>query len=49
METLVWLRVPGDIVFSVGVLFLVLFAAKLFKGEKHNQAAPIIPGAALPG
>ena len=29
METLVWLRVPGDVVFTVGVLFLVLFMWRL--------------------
>ncbi|MFT3736267.1 MAG: nitric-oxide reductase large subunit [Rhodocyclaceae bacterium] len=29
VTTLVWLRVPGDIVFSVGVLFLGAFAYKL--------------------
>ena len=29
METMVWLRVPGDIVFSIGVVFLVLFMWRL--------------------
>lgn len=29
METLVWLRVPGDVVFAVGSLFLALFAWRL--------------------
>ncbi|WP_366144145.1 hypothetical protein [Candidatus Accumulibacter sp. ACC012] len=29
METFVWLRVPGDIVFAVGTLFLALFAVRL--------------------
>ena len=29
MESLVWLRVPGDIVFAFGVLALALYAAKL--------------------
>ena len=29
METLVWLRVPGDVVFSVGVLFLMVFMWRL--------------------
>jgi nitric oxide reductase subunit B len=29
METMVWLRVPGDVVFSVGVAFLALFMWRL--------------------
>jgi nitric oxide reductase subunit B len=29
METLVWLRVPGDIVFTLGGLFLAVFALRL--------------------
>lgn len=31
METLVWLRVPGDIVFAVGCLFLALFGWRLMR------------------
>jgi nitric oxide reductase large subunit len=31
METLVWLRVPGDIVFAFGALFLAVYAAKLLR------------------
>ncbi len=33
METMVWLRVPGDIVFAVGTLFLALFAFRLLKAS----------------
>jgi nitric oxide reductase subunit B len=40
METLVWLRVPGDIVFAIGVLFLALFAYRLLTGGK--QAEPML-------
>ncbi len=29
METLVWMRVPGDTIFSIGALAIALFAAKL--------------------
>jgi nitric oxide reductase subunit B len=29
VETLVWLRVPGDIIFGIGGLLLALFALKL--------------------
>jgi nitric oxide reductase subunit B len=31
METLVWLRVPGDIVFAVGCLFLALFGWRMLR------------------
>jgi nitric oxide reductase subunit B len=39
METLVWMRVPGDVVFSVGVVCLALFALRLLRGER---AAPVV-------
>ena len=35
METLVWLRVPGDIVFAVGTLFLAIFAIRLLLKRKN--------------
>jgi nitric oxide reductase subunit B len=46
METLVWMRVPGDLVFAVGALFLALFALRLWAGGRRrlDAAAP----AALP-
>jgi nitric oxide reductase subunit B len=34
MEMLVWMRVPGDTIFSVGALCVALFAAKLVFGPK---------------
>jgi nitric oxide reductase subunit B len=34
MTTLVWLRVPGDIVFSVGVLFLAAFSLRLLGRDR---------------
>ncbi|MDQ1923539.1 nitric-oxide reductase large subunit [Massilia pseudoviolaceinigra] len=37
METLVWLRVPGDVVFSVGCAFLALFAFKLATGARGSN------------
>jgi nitric oxide reductase subunit B len=37
METLVWLRVPGDLVFAVGALFLVAYALKLL-GQRRPAA-----------
>ncbi len=34
METLVWMRIPGDVVFSVGVVCLALFALGLLRGQR---------------
>ncbi|HEX5127241.1 MAG TPA: nitric-oxide reductase large subunit [Rhodocyclaceae bacterium] len=46
MTTLVWMRVPGDIVFAIGVLFLAAFALRLL-GRKHVAAeVPVNAGAA---
>ncbi|MGE5385513.1 MAG: nitric-oxide reductase large subunit [Betaproteobacteria bacterium] len=43
METMVWLRVPGDIVFSIGIVFLALFAWKLVTGKRSTvPATPVI-------
>jgi nitric oxide reductase subunit B len=39
METLVWMRVPGDIVFAIGTVFLALFALRLMRGSR----APAVP------
>ncbi len=36
METLVWMRVPGDIVFAVGTVLLAVFALRLLTGAKSN-------------
>ncbi len=39
METMVWLRVPGDIVFSIGVAFLALFMWRLvFQARTQRKA-----------
>jgi nitric oxide reductase subunit B len=46
METLVWMRVPGDTIFSIGAVCIALFAAKLLFGpkkpvsEEHAVAVP---------
>ncbi len=37
METLVWLRVPGDIVFAIGTLFLAWFAVRLLLPKKAHR------------
>src|SRR5688500_17373493 len=39
METLVWLRVPGDIVFSLGAAALGLYALKLLMKPAKREAA----------
>ncbi|HYC02580.1 MAG TPA: nitric-oxide reductase large subunit [Azospirillaceae bacterium] len=38
METLVWIRVPGDIVFGAGALVLAAFAARLVRGAWRKPA-----------
>jgi nitric oxide reductase subunit B len=37
METLVWMRVPGDILFAIGALFLALYALRLLGRGKARQ------------
>ena len=34
METLVWMRVPGDIVFAIGCVYLAWFAVKLLRRSR---------------
>ena len=46
METLVWMRVPGDVVFAIGTLFLTVFAIRLLTGGKRKQLAPAAVGRA---
>jgi len=43
MQTLVWLRVPGDVVFAVGAGMLALFVARLFVGKAKPVAVPTAP------
>jgi nitric oxide reductase subunit B len=43
VHTLVWLRVPGDVIFSVGVLALAWFVFRLFVGPR--EAVPTKAGA----
>ncbi|HYC35561.1 MAG TPA: nitric-oxide reductase large subunit [Usitatibacter sp.] len=47
METLVWLRVPGDVVFSVGAGFLALYALKLLVAPRKVHPEGV--GEAQPG
>ena len=39
MQLLVWMRMPGDVIFSIGVLLLVAFVAKLWLGKARHGAA----------
>lgn len=41
MQTLVWLRMPGDLIFSVGVCLLVLFVFRLFVGKKKQDTMAV--------
>ncbi len=40
MQTLVWLRMPGDVVFSIGAGMLALFVAKLYIGKAKPAPVP---------
>jgi nitric oxide reductase subunit B len=39
MHTLVWLRVPGDILFGIGTLLVAAFVARLALGARQASAA----------
>jgi nitric oxide reductase subunit B len=43
METIVWLRVPGDIVFAIGSLFLGIYALKLLGRDRTAAIAGVKP------
>jgi nitric oxide reductase subunit B len=51
IETLVWMRVPGDVIFSVGAAMVVLFVARLWlpsrasKAQAAGAAAEVTEGA----
>lgn len=40
METLVWLRVPGDVVFAAGSVWLALYALRLLKKPAAGETVP---------
>ncbi|WP_039748680.1 nitric-oxide reductase large subunit [Solimonas variicoloris] len=44
MERLVWLRVPGDIVFAIGGVALGLFALRLYLGRRQPLPAGTLVG-----
>jgi nitric oxide reductase subunit B len=41
METLVWLRVPGDVVFSIGAVYLGIYALRLLGGGRRGESLPV--------
>jgi nitric oxide reductase subunit B len=46
MESLVWLRVPGDILFAAGCVCLSVYVVKLLGGRKARAAASVTPAVA---
>ena len=48
MEALVWLRVPGDVVFAVGAVLLALYALRLLRKPAAAPQAEALPSAAKP-
>ena len=47
METLVWMRVPGDLLFAIGAVFLAWYALRLLRrSAPQKAAAPVLPSAA---
>jgi nitric oxide reductase subunit B len=46
MEALVWLRVPGDVVFAAGALCLVLYLLRLLGRKRATASAAALPEAA---
>jgi nitric oxide reductase subunit B len=44
MQALVWARVPGDLVFTVGVVAFALFMVKALFGRDTRQEPAIAPG-----
>jgi nitric oxide reductase subunit B len=40
MQTLRWMRVPGDIVFAIGAAFFAWFVLGLLTGHSYDEAQP---------
>jgi nitric oxide reductase subunit B len=40
MQAMVWLRVPGDIVFAIGAAYLAVYTLKLLGGRRSEQRLP---------
>jgi nitric oxide reductase subunit B len=42
LQTIVWLRMPGDVIFAAGVLMLALFVVRLYVGKaKESAVVPV--------
>jgi nitric oxide reductase subunit B len=46
METLVWLRVPGDILFAIGAVLLACYGLKLLRKPPALEARALPAGSA---
>ncbi len=49
MQLLVWLRVPGDVIFSIGAGLLAVFVAKLWLGRTRQETVDLPTAAASRG
>jgi nitric oxide reductase subunit B len=49
METLVWLRVPGDVVFAIGALLLAVYALRLLARPPRTREASVGDAAGATG
>jgi len=47
METLVWLRVPGDVLFALGAVLVAVYALKLLVKPGRRETEPV--GTTQPG
>jgi nitric oxide reductase subunit B len=41
MENMVWLRVPGDVVFAIGTVFLALFVLRVMRRPARPATVPV--------
>jgi len=41
VELLIWLRVPGDTIFSIGAVTFAWFVLRLWVGPKQSSAMPV--------
>jgi nitric oxide reductase subunit B len=46
IDVLVWMRVPGDTIFSVGALILSWFVLRLWVAPKRERAVADVPALA---
>jgi nitric oxide reductase subunit B len=49
METLVWLRVPGDVVFAAGAVLIAWYALSLLRRPVTEREVPLPAGSATQG